>query len=292
VSVDTTRPAGAPLVGLRVAGITRPQGPGGYTLGSVVFAPLSTAQRIAGTDLINIVRISAPGGIRDSVAAAHRATPVVERAVGALGSQIPLEVREAKAHEIDSAEGSSVLFRAMLIGMSALVVAVGAALMVNLIGMLAQERRSRLGVLRALGLKRGRLVGLSVTEGALYSLAAGVAGTAIGAAAGRLVAARFGDVFAAYAGSDYDWTYSFSLKASTLVAAFAAGTVLTLAVIFFASRRTSRMTIVTAIRDLPEPPAGTNRRPWVRRARLAIFAAIGLAALVQPYLPRLAEGPP
>jgi len=290
VSVDTTRPAGAPPVGLRVTGITRPQGPGGYTLGSVVFAPLSTAQRIAGTDLINIVRISAPGGIRDSVAAAHRATPTVERAVGALGSQIPLEVREAKAHEIDSAEGSSVLFRAMLIGMSALVVAVGAALMVNLIGMLAQERRSRLGVLRALGLKRGRLVGLSVTEGALYSLAAGVAGTAAGAAAGRLVAARFGDVFAAYAGSDYDWTYSFSLKASTLVAAFTAGTVLTLAVIFFASRHTSRMTIVAAIRDLPEPPAGTKRRPWMRRARLAIFAAIGLVALVQPYLPRLAGG--
>jgi len=135
-----------------------------------------------------------------------------------------------------------------------------------------------------------RLVGLSVTEGALYSLAAGVVGTAVGAAAGRLVAARFGRVFAAYAGSEFDWKFSFSLKASTLAAAFIAGTVLTLAVIFLASRRTARMTIVAAIRDLPEPPAGTRRRPWVRRVRLAIPAAVGGVALVRPYFPRLAGG--
>ena len=63
-------------------------------------------------------------------------------------------MREAKALEIDNAEQGSLFVRAMLIGMSALVVAVGAALVVNLIGMLAEERRSRLGVLRALGLKR------------------------------------------------------------------------------------------------------------------------------------------
>ncbi len=40
----------------------------------------------------------------------------------------------------------------------------------------------------------------------------------------------------------------------------------------------------------PKPPAGKKRRPWVRRAGLGIFAAIGLVALVQPYLPRLAGG--
>ncbi len=224
------------------------------------------------------------------MAAGHRAAPVLQRAAGALGSQTPLEVRAAKAGEIDNAEATSLLFRAMLIGMSALVVAVGAALVVNLIGMLAEERRSRLGVLRALGLKQARLVGLSVTEGALYSLAAGVVGTAIGVAAGRLVSARFGQMFAAYAGSDFDWRFSLSLRASTLVAAFTAGTVLTLAVIFFASRRTSRMTIVAAIRDLPEPPADNKRRPWLRRVRLAIPAAVGSVALVQPYFPRLAGG--
>ena len=129
-----------------------------------------------------------------------------------------------------------------------------------------------------------------MTEGALYSLAAGVLGTAIGAAAGRLVAARFGQAFAAYAGSDFDFKFSFSLKASTLVAAFTAGTILTLAVIFLASRRTSRMTIVAAIRDLPEPPPEKKRRARVRTVRLAVFAAARGLGLALPDSPGWREG--
>jgi putative ABC transport system permease protein len=290
VSVAAGGPGAGAALDLRVAGIAREQGPGGYTLGSVVFAPLGTAQRITGTDRINVVWISAPGGIRGSLAAAHRAAPVVEHAVAALGSRIPLQVQEAKAGEIDNDRAGALLFRSMLIGMSALVVAVGAALIVNLMGMLAEERRWRLGVLRALGLKRAQLVGLSVTEGALYSVVAGVFGTAAGAAVGRLVAARFGEVFAAYSGPDSYSGFSFSLKPSTLVAAFAAGAVLTLAVIFVASGRTSRMTVAAAIRDLPDPPAEPKPRTWPRRARLVICAVIGCVALIPPYFPRLAGG--
>ena len=290
VSVGAGGPASGAAADLRVSGIAREDGPGGYTLGSVVFAPLATAQRITGADLINVVRISVPGGLRDSLTGAHRAAPVVKHAVAKLGSRVPLEVQETKAGEIGNARAGSLIFRSMLIGMSALVVAVGAALIVNLMAMLAEERRSRLGVLRALGLNRPRLVGLAMTEGALYSLAAGVLGTAIGTAAGRLVATRIGDVFAAYAGSDSYSRFSFSLKPSTLVAAFAAGTVLTMAVIFFTSRRTSRMTVVTAIRDLPEPPADRKPRPWLRTGRLVSCAVIGWVALVPPYFPRLAGG--
>jgi putative ABC transport system permease protein len=290
VSVNTAGSAGSAPVDLRVAGIAQPEGPGGYTLGSVVFARLETAQRIASTDQINIIRISTPGGIRDSVAAAHRAAPVVERAVAALGSQVPLQVREAKASDIANSEANSQFFRALLVGMSALVVVAGAALVVNLTVMLAEERRPRLGVLRALGLTRRRLMGFSITEGALYSLVAGVLGTAAGAAADRLVSDRFGDVFAAYAGPDYDLTFLFSLKPATLAAGFTVGTVLTLAVIFVASRRTSRMTIVAAIRDLPEPPAERNRHPRMRAAWLSISAAAGGVALALPHFPRLVGG--
>jgi putative ABC transport system permease protein len=278
-------------VELRIAGVARQLGPGAYTLGSVVFAPLDTARSLLGTDLINIVRVSAPGGIHDSVPAARAAFPVLQRAVAAVDGPAKLAVQLAKPREVEAAEENTVFIRAMLVGLSALVVAAGAALVVNLIGMLAEERRSRMGVLRALGLKRRGLVGLSVIEGAWYSLAAGVVGTAVGVAAGRLVAGRFARAFAEFAGEDFDFQFFFSLKLPTVVAGFAAGSVLTLVVVFLAARRTSRMTITAAIRNLPEPPAQKNPRPGLRRLRLAAFGILGVAGVAVPEaFPRLVGG--
>ena len=271
---------------LRIAGIARSEGPGPYTLGSVVFTPLETAQRVVGTDEINIVRISAPGGVRDSLEAAARAAPVVRDVVGSLAVPVSLDVREAKAAEAANAEEFTIFIRALLVGMSALVAAAGAALIVNLIGMLAEERRSRLGVLRALGLKRRGLVGLAVIEGGLYSLAAGVVGVGVGAAAGRIVAERFGRAFAEFSGDNLEFHFFFTLDPATLVAGFAAGTLLTLGVVYLAARRTARMTVTAAIRDLPEPPREATHR---RRTRVAGFSLAGLGgvagiASAQPFL--------
>ena len=252
---------------LHVAGIARSEGPGAYTLGSVIFMRLETAQRVVGTNGINVVRVSAPGGVRDSLEAGARAAPIVRDAVASLAVPVSLDVREAKAAEAANATEFTTFIRAMLVGMSALVAAAGAALIVNLIGMLAEERRSRLGVLRALGLRRRGLVWLTVIEGALYSLAAGVVGVGVGVGAGRIVAARFGRAFAAFTGDDVDFQFFFTLDPDTLVAGFAVGTLLTLAVVILAARRTARMTITAAIRDLPEPPPEVAHRRWTGGGR-------------------------
>ena len=276
---------------LHVAGIARSEGPGAYTLGSVIFMRLETAQRVVGTNGINVVRVSAPGGVRDSLEAGARAAPIVRDAVASLAVPVSLDVWEAKAAEAANATEFTTFIRAMLVGMSALVAAAGAALIVNLIGMLAEERRSRLGVLRALGLRRRGLVWLTVIEGALYSLAAGVVGVGVGVGAGRIVAARFGRAFAAFTGDDVDFQFFFTLDPDTLVAGFAVGTLLTLAVVILAARRTARMTITAAIRDLPEPPPEVAHRRWTGVAGLSLAGLAGAAGIVsaQPF-PRTAGG--
>ena len=278
---------------LRVRGIARQEGPGAYTLGAAVFAPLDTVRRIAGVEGINIVRVSAPGGIRDSLPAARSTLKAVEAAVASIQSPASLDVNDAKRSEVKNAEGFTTFIRAMLVGMSTLVVAVGAALVVNIIGMLAEERRSRLGVLRALGLKRRRLVGLSIIEGAIYSVAGGLVGTAVGVAAGRLVASRFARAFAEFAGEDFDFQFFFSLKPETVITGFGIGSVLTLLVVAIASWRTSRMTITAAIRNLPEPPRGARKR-WVTVVRavvLSLLTLMGLAGIAggEPF-PRMMGG--
>lgn len=282
ITVGSSSPA-APLV-LRVAGIAHPEEFGSYTLGKAVFAPLPLAQRITGMRGINIIRVSAPGGIeptRDTFDAVRVAVAAIDPG---------LRPNDSKTRDIAAARENTRFIRSMLVAMSILVMAAGGALVVNLIAMLAEERRTQLGVLRALGLTRRNLVTLSVIEGALYSVGAAIVGTGIGILAGRFVAARFGKAFNEFSGGDFDFRFSASIQGRTVATAFALGAVLTLLVVFLSARRTARMNIPSAIRNLPERARRRGRHPVLRIALVAL-GAIGLAGAVGANdLPRIAGG--
>lgn len=282
IHVSFESPVGTQSSEFSVAGVARSQGPGAYTLGPAVFAPLETAQEILGPGQINVVRLSALGGVRDSLDDAAVAVPIVSEAARALDPS--LETRELKQASIEASSQFTSFIRGILVSLSALVMAGGAALIINLVGMLAAERRSRLGVLRALGLKRRGLVALSTLEGSLYSVAGGLAGVAVGAAAGKLVADRFGAAFGEFSGPDLDVQFGYSVQADTLVVGFVVGTLLTLVVLLSASRRTSRMTITAAIRNLPEPETMRvrSRRQKVGLAVAVFLGAVGVASNSPP----------
>ncbi len=269
-------------VDVRVAGIARSEGPGAYGLYTSVFLPLPLAQKIAGTTDINVVRISAVGGLESGQQGAVRAFEPLKAAVAASsGSDTPLAVQQVKAAEVKAAKQNTQFTFAMLSAMSILVLAAGVALVVNLVMMLAEERRSRLAVLRAMGLTRRGLITLSVLEGAFYSLAAAAVGTTVGLFAGKVLAARFGKAFAEFFGAAVDYRFKFALHPKTLAIAFCAGALITLVTLFFASRRTSRMSIPAAIRNLPEPAEARGRRGWSRFAVPATLSVVGVAGLTQ-----------
>jgi putative ABC transport system permease protein len=278
------------ILPLRVAGIARPEGPGAFGRRPTVFAPLTLAQEIVGQTGINVVWLSANGGLVPSVAESHAAATAATHVLKGLPNFAELRAREAKQEEIDNAKTGTQFLRTMLLAMSFLIVAAGAALVVNLVLMLAEERRPRLGVLRALGVSRSNLVRLSVIEGAVYSLAAALIGTALGVGAGRLVAARFADAFHQFFGAETDTSFVFSVRGGTLAISFAAGALVTLVTVALAARRTSRMSIPAAIRDLPEP-ARERRHPLARRLALgaAFVVGVGLAAAPAKF-PRFIGG--
>src|SRR5260370_2918241 len=78
--------------------------------------------------------------------------------------------------------------RPVTYALTIVIVLAGIALVVNLALALAEERRPRLAVMRALGLSRTGLVVASVLEGAIYAVAAAVIGAGAGIAAGLVVA--------------------------------------------------------------------------------------------------------
>src|SRR5260370_35210950 len=84
--------------------------------------------------------------------------------------------------------------RPVTYALTIVIVLAGIALVVNLALALAEERRPRLAVMRALGLSRTALVVASVLEGAIYAVAAAVIGAVPGIATGWL--------FVSPAGSD------------------------------------------------------------------------------------------
>lgn len=128
--------------------------------------------------------------------------------------------------------------------------------------MLAAERRSELGMARAIGMQRGHLVQMFVSEGMIYDLVAAALGIILGLAISYAMIGFLGGLFntaaqqvsSALSGSLF--TFRFNVAPTSVVIAYALGVLLTFAVVTLSSWRVSRLNIVSAIQDTPEPDGG------------------------------------
>ena len=257
-----------------VVGIVQRQGAGAYGNPRSAFGSLTTIQRLVGSDRINLIRVSAPGdGVRE-VAAGHELAPLVSAAVAGDG----LQVLEPKRGLLQTADLQDEASRSFVTAFGVIVALAATAMVANLAVLLAEERRPRLAVLRALGLTRGGLIQLSAAEGALYSLAGAVLGLPVGLALGALVVGHspatpdsFGQILSVAPGS--------------LFGSVAAASLINLTTVLIVSIGTSSMVISAAIRDLPDPQQA-NRSSRRRIAVLALIGIGGLAAVAlgNPFL--------
>src|SRR5919197_4106050 len=100
-----------------------------------------------------------------------------------------------------------------------------------------------------------------VYEGLAYDLIAAAVGALLGIGVAYLMVLAIASAFGGLA----DVEIAYSVKSTSVVIAYAIGVLLTFAVVAFSAPRVSRMNIVTAIRNLPEPPGGKGRRRrWIR----------------------------
>ena len=267
---------------LRVYGIATPAGPGSYGSYLVIFVTLATAQQVSGESGINLVRVAARGGTPSDLEPARRAAAPLAAAASKMRAEVPLTVTAVRVDAARNLEKASAYILGTTLGVSMLSVLAAIALIVNLMLALADERRPRMAVMRALGLTRAGLVELAILEGAVYSLVAALAGIALGALIGLFLGTQLWNValldptVQTYLGSSLTAT----VRPVTLAVAFAAGALVTLGTVAATAYRTSRMAVAEAIRDLPElgPP---QRRRWARTPLLFMLALIALGALVQ-----------
>jgi putative ABC transport system permease protein len=259
--------AGAPHEA-RVRDVVEFEGAG--TADAALLVPLAAGQELFGhPGEVRAVLVSNRGDAFGGAELSGEVAALLDPVAAELG----LEVEAVKHDALEAADEAGAAFVAFFTTFGTFAIAAGILLIFLVFVMLAAERRGELGIARAVGTRRGHLVQMFTFEGAAYDLAA----AAIGALLGALVA--FGMVFvlaAAFAEADADegFQIEFAVTPTSLVVAFAIGLLLTLAVVAASAWRVSRMTISTAIRNLPEPPSVRGRRRLV----LALLGVgIGLA---------------
>lgn len=247
---------------------------GAGTSDAALLLGLPAAQRLLGMPgRARSVLVSNSG---DATGGAERSDAVVER-LRPVVAPLGLETRTAKADAIEAADEAGSAFMAFFTTFGSFSIAAGILLVFLIFVMLAAERRSELGIARAVGTRRGHLVQMFTFEGVAYDLAAALVGAVLGAAVAYAMVA----VMAAALGSaGFDVEYAVTVR--SLAIAYAIGVLLTLAVVAASAARVSRMTIASAIRNLPEPPPPQRRRRLARAAggiaAGALLVASGLSA--------------
>jgi len=257
------------LVGDRIAdvvvrGVVRYHGVG--TDKSAALMPLGAAQTILGrAGQINHILVSNTGGETSGAALSSRVEPALDRAVASLG----LDAQPAKHDGIKAADAAGDSFVQLFTTFGSFSMAAGVLLIFLIFVMLAAERRPEMGMARAIGTQRRHLVQTFVYEGATYDVAAAALGALLGIGVSYVMVKVVGNAF-----QTEGLNLGYSVTGRSLVIAYALGVLLTLVVVTASASRVSRLNIVSAIRDIPEPDIATrHRRRWLLPAIGVVLGA-------------------
>ena len=219
-----------------------------------------------------VVAISNSGGVEDGADGTAAATRAVDRVLAGSGAR----VQPVKQDVLDRADkaGTSLSQLYFTIGMFA--VAAGILLLVNVFVMLADERRSELGMLRAVGMRRRTLVAALATEGWIYARARRCARRARSASASvGLIAWRADEILSG--GREVTALHlTFTFDWSTVLTGFAIGLAVATITILLASIRIARVNIIQAIRDITVAPRERPRRRMVWLGAVAVVLGVVL----------------
>jgi len=225
------------------------------------------AELVGRSDIAYAVVVTNAGGVREGL---ERSDAVEAKLTAALEGT-PYRVEPLKKDAIEIAKLVGSVFTTVFIIFGLFSIAAGILLIFLIFIMLAAERKPEMGMARAVGAKRRHLVESFLAEGMGYDLGAAV----VGLVAGVFVTFGMVALINAFAEAGLGLELRTNLTPRSLVVAFCLGIISTFIVIFFAAVRASRLNIVAAIRDLPEPiVTNPEAATWRGYARAVLNAAV------------------
>jgi putative ABC transport system permease protein len=213
------------------------------------------------------VAVSNRGGV---LAGAQLSVTVARQIRAALGP-IQADVNTIKRDTLDVASRQGKQFTQLFSGIGFFSVLAGVLLLVNIFVMLAQERKTEWGMLRSVGLRRAGLVGGFSLEGWLYALGSSALGALAGLGVGRLIVIAAARIFSR-PGDAMSLELRYTARAASLLGGFAFGFAISLLTVVLTSLSISRLNVIRAIRDLPDPPS--TKREQLRTLVLGAIALV------------------
>ncbi|MBE3559444.1 MAG: FtsX-like permease family protein [Ktedonobacteraceae bacterium] len=163
-----------------------------------------------------------------------------------------LRVAQVKADGVAVSQKAEDVFGRIFTLFCLFALAIGLLLIFLIFVLLAAERRAEMGMMRAIGVQRGHLVLMFLFEGAIYDLFASFIGLAAGTAVGALLILILGPIL-----QRFNFPLNLSLDPPSLIIAYCLGAIFTFCSVVISSWLVSRMTIVDALRNLPESGRAT-----------------------------------
>src|SRR6266542_4476132 len=266
----------------RVARVVPTKGVAGAGTGAVTrnafFAPGTLIQAAKATrskvQPQTFTFVSNTGGVEGGNALSNAVDSKIKAALGPLAAQ-GTSVEKAKQRLLDAAKASGDSLGSFFLFIASVL------LLVNIFVMLAEERKSELGMLRAIGMKRSRLVRSFVIEGTVYALVASLVGIVVGIGVGRAVVIVAARIFNSFSAEEGGLALAFHVTLISIINGFAVGFLIAFLTVAITSMRISRINVIAAIRDLPTQGERRLRWRWVIASTIlaVVFAAAAVPAI-------------
>ncbi|MCK5310078.1 MAG: ABC transporter permease, partial [Thermoplasmata archaeon] len=168
----------------------------------------------------------------------------------------PVEVSMEKQDRLEMAQNINEMLSTFLTIFGSFAILAGVILIINIFTMLAEERKSEMGMARAVGMKRKHLMQSFLFEGLAYGAVASALGTLAGVGIGAFLIYLINNIASMLAGIEIP----FHFETFSLIKAFSLGFIITFGTILLTSWKISKLNIIRAIRGIEEPEK--SRKGW------------------------------
>ncbi len=216
------------------------------------------------------VLVSNAGDVFTGAEQTSEVSSIIESAMAAAG--VDGEIDDVKQSLLDDAAAEGAETTQLFGTIGGFSVIAGILLVINLFVMLASERKTELGTMRALGMSRGSIVRGFSLEGAIYGSVAAVLGALTGIGVGIAVVAYASNSLTSGGGI----TLSPSIQFSSLLSGAVIGFAISQLTVLFTSIKMTKLNIVRALKDLPEPKSIGHQ---TRNLVMGVVGVAGAAAV-------------